>query len=162
MDIVGAEKAFALTCRHWFCSDCWEGYLDSQVSARSVPIRCPQSKCELVVPAKAPAIFCSPATGAQAKGNIVRAYVEARLRLRPVVTYCKNPRGCSGVIVLADDSSAHDAMCSLCGCSFCASCDFPPHAPASCDLVSKWDQRGGFIETGRNEDVEVDLHKNNK
>ena len=74
---------------------------------------------------------------------------------RLIATYCKNPRGCSGVLMISDDLTSTEVSCSLCQCCFCASCDLPPHGPATCEMVAKWEERGGFLETGRNEDVEV-------
>jgi hypothetical protein len=69
--------------------------------------------------------------------------------------YCKNPRGCKGVILMADDADDSEARCSLCNTSFCAACDLPPHAPASCEMVAQWEERGGYLETGRSEDIEA-------
>jgi hypothetical protein len=53
-----------------------------------------------------------------------------------LASYCKNPRGCAGIVLLADDADYSEAVCcSMCGTTFCAACDMPPHAPATCDMV---------------------------
>jgi hypothetical protein len=61
--------------------------------------------------------------------------VEDRRGKHVLATYCKNPRGCGGIVLLADDADYSEACCSLCATTFCAACDLPPHAPATCDMV---------------------------
>jgi ariadne-1 len=56
---------------------------------------------------------------------------------------------------MADDAMYSEAYCSLCNTSFCAKCDLPPHAPATCEIVAKWEEQGGYLETGREEDAEA-------
>ena len=64
-------------------------------------------------------------------------------------SYCKNPKGCAGVVILADDAGSSEATCSLCACTFCAACDLPPHGPAPCAMVARWEEKGGYLETGK-------------
>ena len=66
----------------------------------------------------------------------VRSFVEDRRGRQVLATYCKNPRGCDGIVVLADDADYSEAVCSLCSTTFCAACDLPPHAPATCEMVN--------------------------
>jgi hypothetical protein len=56
---------------------------------------------------------------------------------------------------MAEDANNSDAVCSLCATSFCAACDMPPHAPATCEMVAQWEEKGGYVETGKAEDVEA-------
>lgn len=56
---------------------------------------------------------------------------------------------------MADDADVSEAHCSLCSATFCAACDLPPHAPASCESVARWEERGGYLETGVAEDIEA-------
>lgn len=81
--------------------------------------------------------------------------MEDRRGKQVLATYCKNPRGCAGIVMMADDADYSEACCSLCATTFCAACDMPPHAPATCDMVEKWEGKGGYIESGRSEDVEA-------
>lgn len=37
---VTAEEALALCCEHWFCRDCWAGYIKSQVGLRCTSLHC--------------------------------------------------------------------------------------------------------------------------
>lgn len=86
---------------------------------------------------------------------IRRSFVEEKRGKKVIGSYCKNPRGCKGVVVMAEDAMASEAVCSLCATSFCAACDLPPHAPATCDMVAQWEEKGGYLETGRAEDAEA-------
>ena len=67
---------------------------------------------------------------------LCRSFVEDRRGKQVLATYCKNPRGCAGIVLMADDADYSEACCSLCATTFCAACDMPPHAPATCDMVS--------------------------
>lgn len=86
---------------------------------------------------------------------LYRSFVEEKRGKKVIGSYCKNPRGCKGVVVMAEDAMASEAVCSLCATSFCAACDLPPHAPATCDMVAQWEEKGGYLETGRAEDAEA-------
>jgi ariadne-1 len=81
--------------------------------------------------------------------------VEEKRGKQVIGTYCKNSRGCRGIVLMADDADSSEAVCSFCSTSFCASCDLPPHAPALCEIVSKWEEKGGYLETGNPEEVEA-------
>lgn len=81
--------------------------------------------------------------------------MEEKRGKKVIGSYCKNPRGCKGVVVMAEDAMTSEAVCSLCATSFCAACDLPPHAPATCDMVAQWEEKGGYLETGRAEDAEA-------
>lgn len=84
-----------------------------------------------------------------------RSFVEEKRGKRVTGCYCKNPRGCKGVVVMAEDANSSEAVCSLCATTFCAACDLPPHAPATCDMVALWEEKGGYLETGKAEDAEA-------
>ena len=59
------------------------------------------------------------------------------------------------MVILADDAGCSEATCSLCACTFCAACDLPPHSPAPCAMVGRWEEKGGYIETGKAADAEA-------
>lgn len=148
------DEMYSLSCGHWFCTDCWGGYLESKINSQAILITCPQQNCPIHVPLDMPSVLCSKEAVSKSHSSILKAFVEDRVGSRLQATYCKNPRGCEGVVILADDSACSEAMCSLCGYAFCASCDFPSHLPATCEMIASWDQMGGYIETGRVEDLE--------
>ena len=159
LDNVLATDAYALNCKHWFCGDCWRGYLRSSFGGTGgcgvLPF-CPASKCKMKVPLDLPEMLGPQDLYQEAYKALLKAFIEQqRLGKHGVATYCKNPQGCSGVILLADDATNSEASCSLCLCQFCAVCDLPPHSPATCELVAKWEEKGGYLETGRQADVEA-------
>jgi IBR domain, a half RING-finger domain/Zinc finger, C3HC4 type (RING finger) len=162
LDTVPAEDAYALNCKHWFCGDCWRGYLQSAIGGTGrgggggVFPSCPAAKCRMLVPLDLPEMLGPPELYQDAYKALLKAFVEQqRLGKHGIATYCKNPRGCKGIVLLADDAGGSEASCSLCACSFCAVCDLPPHAPATCELVARWEEKGGYLETGRDADVEA-------
>jgi IBR domain, a half RING-finger domain/Zinc finger, C3HC4 type (RING finger) len=162
LDYVPAEDAYALNCKHWYCSDCWRGYLSSSIGVTGggggggvLPL-CPAARCQMLVPLDLPEMLGPPELYQVAYKALLKAFVEQQhLGRQGLATYCKNPRGCHGIVLLADDAGGTVASCSLCACSFCALCDLPPHAPATCELVAMWEEKGGYLETGRDADVEA-------
>jgi hypothetical protein len=135
-DSVSGAEAFALTaCLHWFCADCWRGFVESSVRGRQVTYRCPFPECRSLVVQDLQNHFCDATTCEEARNVLIRSFVEEKRGKQIVAAYCKNPRGCAGVVLLADDADYSEAYCTLCNTTFCAACDLPPHAPATCEMV---------------------------
>jgi hypothetical protein len=61
-------------------------------------------------------------------------------------SHCKSPLGCEGVLRLLPGAVATAVQCEVLGCNFryCSLCDFPPHHPATCEMMSAWEAKGGF------------------
>ncbi len=76
-----------------------------------------------------------------------RCFIEEKRGSQTVASYCKNPTGsCAGIVLLADDAyNNSEACCSLCSTTFCIACDLSPHAPATCEMAAKWEQKGGAL-----------------
>lgn len=159
MSEVEQSCAFALCCEHYFCGDCWAQYIATKVADRQVTICCPSTTgCEMTVQTAMVSFLCGSDVAAAHHRNILRAFLEDR-QCRTRMSYCKNPRGCEGVTMLADDAIAAMVSCGICGCSFCVSCDMPPHAPATCAMVKEWEERGGYLETGSEAEKQTRLLK---
>ena len=66
LDSVPPHEAYALTCEHWFCADCWRGYLRNAVGGGAAggisgeSPQCPQSKCCMRVPLDLPEVLGPP------------------------------------------------------------------------------------------------------
>jgi len=82
-----------------------------------------------------------------------RSYVEGREGNRGKAAYCKNPRGCMGIVVMDDDADISNACCNFCSYCFCSACDLSRHAPASCQQIVKWEELDGYLETGSEEEI---------
>jgi hypothetical protein len=154
-DSVDYREAFSLPCHHWFCLVCWEGYIETALNDRELIRHCPSPDCKYLVVPDMQAYFVSADVAASAKQLIIKSFVEEKRGKRVTGCYCKNPRGCKGVVVMAEDANSSEAVCSLCATTFCAACDLPPHAPATCDMVALWEEKGGYLETGKAEDAEA-------
>jgi hypothetical protein len=112
----------------------------------------------MLVPLDLPELIGPSELYQDAYGALLKAFIEQqRFGKQGLASYCKNPRGCRGIVLLADDAGSSEACCSICAFSFCASssCDFPPHSPASCASVALWEEKGGYIETGKKTDAEA-------
>ena len=67
------------------------------------------------------------------------------------MVYCKNGRGCEGIILLSEETDPKNVRCTICDFCFCAMCDLPPHAPISCQMAQQWEAKGGFLEASLSE-----------
>jgi hypothetical protein len=104
-DTVESERdMFALPCRHWFCKDCFSGHITSKVGASEWKVGCPHgSSCTYIVPIDAAEFLCAPDTYKKMRGNMLTSFIEDK-QGKTRALYCKNPRGCDGILLLADDS----------------------------------------------------------
>jgi hypothetical protein len=59
-DEVESVDTYALSCCHWFCSSCWELYLDSAIGTdHKLIINCPSPDCHYLVLNEMQRFFCS-------------------------------------------------------------------------------------------------------
>eukprot|EP01041_Mallomonas_annulata_P000757 gene757-1443_t len=130
-NISPSHLMYALCCRHWFCGDCWGKYIEVATVSRNPEIRCPQLDCRMRV------------TSA----------------LTSLVASHENPKGCEGVLLMADDADVTQACCAVCRSVFCANCDALPHAPATCDMIRKWEEKNGYLETTNFTSNELEARK---
>lgn len=72
LDSVPGEEAFALNCRHWYCSDCWKGYIDNAVNDRSVNYHCPSPDCKMLVTQEMQQFFCDKFKFLEARSVLIR------------------------------------------------------------------------------------------
>ncbi|RYH32039.1 hypothetical protein EON65_01405 [archaeon] len=146
---------FSLHCLHWFCRDCWQSFIETALMDHSIAIHCPHPECKQLVTFDMQQFFAEEACLEEGKSCLIKSFVEERRGKKVIGTYCKNPRGCKGVVFMNEDADVSEALCSLCSTVFCAGCDLPPHAPATCEMLTDWEQKGGYLETGRAEDIEA-------
>lgn len=154
-ELFSEDEIFSLNCFHWYCQTCWDNYLRIAVTDRQVKISCPCSGCKMIVTLDMIKFLCSNELYVEAQKILVKAFIEERRDRKVIATYCKNPIGCNGVLLLAEDANYTEATCSLCTSTYCVVCDLPPHAPVPCEFLADWEQRGGYLETGQDEDMEA-------
>ncbi len=174
-DHVDGNNMFALQCGHWLCRDCWTGYIETGIGDRQLLIKCPMfsiHKCTYIVTPVMCSFFSDfnfiedvvenkddVKSGSKSRkflDLVTKSFIEEnRGNHNIITTYCKNPSGCTGVVLMADDADSSEAYCSLCDSRFCATCDLPPHLPATCEIMSQWEQKGGYLETGKEEEEEA-------
>jgi hypothetical protein len=70
---------------------------------------------------------------------------------------CKNPLGCDGMLQAAKRSSDPAVTCAKCMHSFCVSCEFPPHTPASCEQMKRWHGARGYVQLAKEEMAALEL-----
>lgn len=143
---VPIGEATRLNCGHWFCNDCWTGFLISQINdgAKCVFASCMGMRCTLAhnhkfgcacnekVPSTMFARFVKdPALMAKYTRWVLDTFVEGQR----TVKWCPRP-GC-GRAVCYPSGGAKDITC-VCGHRFCFSCLEAAHSPIDCDLVRSW------------------------
>eukprot|EP00808_Paulinella_micropora_P018833 g4736.t1 len=131
---IAAEKACALGCSHWYCADCWKGFLADKVeSGRScIESTCPAYKCPVRVPDSVAERFLKdqPKVLAKYKEYLLRSFVEDSRNMK----WCPQPR-CEYIIKA---SGATKTVACKCGGKFCFTCNEEAHAPAECAKLSQW------------------------
>jgi hypothetical protein len=131
------QDCFALQCEHWYCRGCWQAYIRTHVIDKEVAIRCMGNKCKSLISSSLIDFLCEPDVVRGYQKNLLKAFVEDK-HGRTRISYCKNPSGCEGITILADDALVEVSTCKLCGFTFCADCDMMQHAPATCAIVKEW------------------------
>ncbi|CAE7781353.1 putative E3 ubiquitin-protein ligase ARI5 [Symbiodinium microadriaticum] len=128
------DDLIALDCAHGFCAECWRGYLQTQVDdgKSAVQTRCPQHKCNRIVPTSFFGRFCDEERQKKYQEWCLRTYVDENA----AVKWCTNPVGCQ----YACEYPGVEIVDVQCNCSFiwCWGCGEEAHKPASCQTVNQW------------------------
>lgn len=148
---VPIDEAFALGCGHWFCADCWQGYL--QVQAEQGPdcifTSCPgfncigkkkhckhrnedNCKCRHMVPESYFYKFTKEEMHPMFSKFVRDSFVDNHRGIR----WCSRP-GCTVAVAITNDN-LHKTIDCKCGFSFCFKCGLAAHAPVPCDLAIKF------------------------
>ncbi|KAH8063148.1 hypothetical protein JL722_2310 [Aureococcus anophagefferens] len=137
-DDVPASSGRSAPCGHFFCEDCYGGYLANAVDegASCVMATCPERGCATRVP-----------------GALFAALVDAKrvdrrrsFRLENFVSFSKDLRWCPGKgcgRVARAGAGVGSVKCAPngCGCNFCMRCGEEAHSPASCGLIAQWTEK---------------------
>ncbi|KYQ89801.1 ariadne-like ubiquitin ligase [Tieghemostelium lacteum] len=125
-------------CQHYFCNDCWAGYLTSKINEGEAMLRCPHHKCGSVIEDLVIQRLVAPFVYDKYLLFSTKKFIQQNQQLR----YCPTP-GCELAISVRVDSSetsSESVQCS-CGYKFCFKCHRESHAPATCDQMSLWEAK---------------------
>jgi ariadne-1 len=135
------DEMIAMPCGHEFCETCWYGFISNALDKGPLCLRetCPQAGCnELITEAE----VCRAAPDLLPKFECyqLRSFVETYGMTR----WCPGP-GC-GQVALACGGGVFsdiggDAKCNVCEICFCLKCGNEPHAPITCQHLSKWQEK---------------------
>jgi len=146
-DMVPLETAFALKCGHYFCTDCWQAYLVSQIDwgrtsvfTHCMGIKCTKPNCnhkfgctcDQPVPES---VFARFVTDQQRLAKYQRWILDNFVEGQSNIKWCPNPK-CERAVEYGPEGP-RTVVCQ-CGEMFCFSCEKVAHVPAPCDLARKW------------------------
>lgn len=148
-DKVARKDANALGCGHWFCNDCWAGFVKAEVAKGPDCIysvcmgynctkkKCkhePQDncKCQSLLPTSFFRHYLSPDLRVNYDKWMRKAFIENNKQL-----YFCPANGCSNVIEYKKDNPTREITCK-CGHTFCFKCGLDAHLPVPCDLAQRF------------------------
>ncbi|KAG2435678.1 hypothetical protein HXX76_006879 [Chlamydomonas incerta] len=126
-------------CKHYFCKDCWRGYITQALSSgpACLDLRCPSTDCKqkVCVPSALVMELASGEEQAKYSTYMVRSFVEDNNSM----CWCTG-KNCENAVQCLVDRGQNEAMDVICSCSatFCFSCKEEAHRPVSCETVTKW------------------------
>lgn len=131
MDADSEDEIRHLPCGHRFCVDCYKGYIKSKIGegAECASMHCPQHKCLYPLPLSFIKELAVSADFERYFMFLIRNFIE---KSKPMC-WCPSS-GCNRVAI---GSNITTVKC-LCKNAFCFKCGEQAHDPASCEIVSKW------------------------
>lgn len=142
---------FASHCKHFACRSCLGTQIGLAIAESAPKIACFCSNtvgCKAVLTIDLIDLILGSTGEESCKTWLLRTFIDSRAGS---ASYCKNPKGCTGIVLLNDDAELLSASCSSCGSSFCTLCDMPAHAPAACHMLQTWIERDGYVDGVSNE-----------
>ncbi|GFR48822.1 hypothetical protein Agub_g10775 [Astrephomene gubernaculifera] len=129
----------AAACKHYFCKECWRGYISNALTSgpTCLDLRCPSTECtgKACVPSALVVELASAEEQAKYMAYLVRSYVEDN----PKMAWCTG-KNCENAIQCLVDREPDEALDVICTCSatFCFNCKQEAHRPVTCETVKKW------------------------
>mmetsp|Transcript_1623 Transcript_1623/g.3506 ORF Transcript_1623/g.3506 Transcript_1623/m.3506 type:complete len:545 (+) Transcript_1623:594-2228(+) len=146
-DFVSSEMR-GQDCGHYFCSDCYTGYLEDALENRgleSIFTTCPESTCCTIIGEDMFKALVSKPLFDKYCHFVIRSYVERR----SAVKWCPFP-GCEFAVEYPKETSR--IIVCQCGFSWCFKCGNDAHQPLSCDDLASWKAKDTSNAEGTNED----------
>jgi len=121
----------SLGCQHWFCNDCYGGFLQSTIAEGNVEaLTCPALGCQETVDACTTASLVSYQDFAKYSAFLLNSYIDQR----PNISWCPSVK-CRRATEAFSQEDGMFISCA-CGSSWCFSCRKAPHWPCSCRVAS--------------------------
>lgn len=130
------EEMHAVDCKHRFCIDCWERYLQEASKSRSICIRCPLRNCHFgLTSARLSSLPLSPQTTKFFERRTKKFHLENFIKCTDGLMVCMG-KDCNKSLQIFDNS-IKEVKCD-CGHRFCPSCKKDVHRPCPCPIADKW------------------------
>jgi ariadne-1 len=126
-----------LECSHFFCVDCYSGYLEDKVTTAGIECiftTCPDASCPLIVGEDMFKALLTPSLFNKYRNFVIRSYVERRT----FVKWCPSP-GCEFAVEYPKARS-RIILCK-CGFAWCFKCGNDAHQPLTCEALAKWKEK---------------------
>eukprot|EP00457_Paulinella_chromatophora_P001706 gb/GEZN01001708.1/.p1 GENE.gb/GEZN01001708.1/~~gb/GEZN01001708.1/.p1 ORF type:complete len:758 (+),score=103.96 gb/GEZN01001708.1/:297-2570(+) len=129
-DDIPVSKVIPASCRHYFCKDCWQGYLESKVNDGNVlKIKCMFPDCIRVVEKKEVRARLKPETFEKYQ----KFHYDSLMATNPNARWCQTP-DCE--MVMIGVKIRPKLTCPKCHKSVCFNCNLPWHL-GSCAMAAK-------------------------
>ncbi|KAI1710151.1 IBR domain, a half RING-finger domain-containing protein [Ditylenchus destructor] len=120
---------------HYYCPDCWAGYIKSKLSERIVEISCVDTDCDIV--ANGDFILKIIGDDADMLKDYNKLLLNNYILTNPRLRWCPGAKCDSKVIKITNRASCISIKCN-CGWEFCFKCGNEPHEPIVCHLLKVW------------------------
>eukprot|EP01006_Ploeotia_vitrea_P016498 TRINITY_DN47199_c0_g1_i2.p1 TRINITY_DN47199_c0_g1~~TRINITY_DN47199_c0_g1_i2.p1 ORF type:complete len:407 (-),score=53.74 TRINITY_DN47199_c0_g1_i2:762-1982(-) len=136
-DDVPLSDAYAPSCGHFFCNDCWTAQISLKVKeGQAQKLNCMGYKCTLLLDDAVILNFVDE----EIKGKFMKQLMESYVDDNEAVQWCSSVPHCGNCVRVTGVGKCCDAQCS-CGHSFCFKCLSDTHSPATCDMNRKWKEK---------------------
>eukprot|EP01112_Ceratiomyxa_fruticulosa_P005515 TRINITY_DN1616_c0_g1_i1.p1 TRINITY_DN1616_c0_g1~~TRINITY_DN1616_c0_g1_i1.p1 ORF type:complete len:552 (-),score=106.20 TRINITY_DN1616_c0_g1_i1:106-1665(-) len=132
------NETISLSCAHRYCLDCWKNYLSLKVQdegSHCVWTKCPSPGCNVLVDETVFKKVLDPVAFGRYSAFLVKTFVDNN----PHAVWCPAP-GCLNSVKAERRTRLEPVTCK-CGLTFCFQCSKPDHSPATCEQVTKWEEK---------------------
>ncbi|CAO2146364.1 unnamed protein product [Urochloa humidicola] len=149
---AGGEMRSAACGAHFYCADCWRGYITATVgdgAARCLSLRCPEPSCAGTVVRELVDAAADADDRTRYARFELRSFVDDGASGGHRIKWCPAPE-CNRAVELSDGSCSDDVTDVFCACrhGFCWRCGEEAHRPVSCETVRAWlDKNNSYSAT---------------
>ncbi|CAN6373440.1 unnamed protein product [Urochloa humidicola] len=135
-DEYPAGRMRSAGCSHYYCDDCWRGYIRAAVDdgPRCLSLRCPDPACLAAVVRELVDDVAAGGDRERYARFAFRSYVEEN---GGRIKWCPGP-GCTRAVEFIGDADVVREVFCDCKHGFCWDCGEEAHRPVSCSTVRAW------------------------